>query len=196
MSWDKQEVYQSSTRGDIPLSFTGRRLLANLRSAIYRAFGKTDETIGDEWKPISEARADLAEYMSKLENRVHAPIECKRDHLDDSTKQKADAWSAVYSVLYQHNPKISGSATTGCESALKEIRRLQALDVETNRDNEKIALRRRVSLLATRSEHARKAIRAILRGLTPNNLYHTLASLDPKDYRTLAVALDYLEEQY
>jgi hypothetical protein len=61
------EIYQSSTHGDIPLSFTGRRLLANLREAITSALGTCDYSANGQ--ALSRARGDIAQYMSKLEGR-------------------------------------------------------------------------------------------------------------------------------
>lgn len=73
----KQEVYISSTMGEIPLSFTGRRLLQNLREAIeemtIRATNAARAGHGgpvDNWKPVSEARGRLAKYISELEQRT------------------------------------------------------------------------------------------------------------------------------
>lgn len=59
------EVYNSSTHGPIPLSFTGRRLLANERAAAEAAIEAEDFLTND--KALSKARGDLAQYMSKLE---------------------------------------------------------------------------------------------------------------------------------
>lgn len=58
-----QETYHSSTLGEIPLSFTGRRLLQNLREAI------EEYTTGavKGWEPLSRARGKIAKYMSELE---------------------------------------------------------------------------------------------------------------------------------
>ena len=63
----KQETYQSSTHGDIPLSFTGRRLLANEREAVNRAIETKDYSVDD--MQLSRVRGDIAQYMSKLEQR-------------------------------------------------------------------------------------------------------------------------------
>lgn len=72
----KQEVYHSSTLGPIPLSFTGRRLMQNLREAFQDLLQKRVEQtkrgqVGgqDDWTSVSEARGKLAQYMSKLEQR-------------------------------------------------------------------------------------------------------------------------------
>lgn len=67
MSYKKQEVYQSSTLGDIPLSFTGRRLLQNLREEIEDLMKGRASIVADEWKPLSRARGKLALYISQLE---------------------------------------------------------------------------------------------------------------------------------
>lgn len=64
----KQEIYHSSTLGPIPLSFTGRRLLANLREAAtsytqqYWGTGKTPD-----YRSVSIARGAIAKYISDLE---------------------------------------------------------------------------------------------------------------------------------
>lgn len=79
----KQEVYHSSTLGPIPLSFTGRRLMQNLREAFQELLQKRVEkakrgefTTADDWNGVSYARGKLAEYMSRLEKNVdlHPPL--------------------------------------------------------------------------------------------------------------------------
>lgn len=65
MTTKKQEVYQSSTLGAIPLSFTGRRLLQNLREEIDDYVNCRDNPI--DWEPLSRARGKLALYISQLE---------------------------------------------------------------------------------------------------------------------------------
>jgi hypothetical protein len=75
----KQEIYRSSTLGPIPLSFTGRLKLQNLRDAMQTLLTNVREAGGgyehDWWKPVSEARGQLALYMSKLEQGKLTP-EC------------------------------------------------------------------------------------------------------------------------
>lgn len=75
----KQEVYNSSTLGPIPLSFTGRRLMQNLREAVQemvdKAIQDTRKNAGkgwapQNWEPVSLARGKLVQYMSELEQRV------------------------------------------------------------------------------------------------------------------------------
>jgi hypothetical protein len=61
------EIYQSSTHGDIPLSFTGRRLLANLREATNVAIAAGDFNTDD--MALSKARGAIAKRMSELEGR-------------------------------------------------------------------------------------------------------------------------------
>lgn len=61
----KQEVYKSTTLGEIPLSFTGRRLLANLRDAEDEAIATGDRETNHE--ALSVARAKIAKYMSNME---------------------------------------------------------------------------------------------------------------------------------
>lgn len=74
----RQEVYHSTTLGPIPLSFTGRHLLATLREAITAMVDDLKSQLplpsyGPQrapkldWEPVSEARGKLAQYMSKLE---------------------------------------------------------------------------------------------------------------------------------
>lgn len=65
-----QEVYKSSTHGPIKLSFTGRRLLQNLRDAVIRAIEARD--FGTDGAMLSQVRAHLAIYMGDLETRVNS----------------------------------------------------------------------------------------------------------------------------
>lgn len=67
MSNSKQETYQSTTLGAIPLSFTGRRLMQNLREEIEDLLRGAPSVTSDEWKPLSRARGKLALYISDLE---------------------------------------------------------------------------------------------------------------------------------
>lgn len=67
----KPEIYQSSTHGNIPLSFTGRRLLANEREAAEYAIAAGSFAAND--MALSKARGALAEYMSKLEGNLDVP---------------------------------------------------------------------------------------------------------------------------
>lgn len=73
-----QEVYHSSTLGRIPLSFTGRRLMQNLREAFGEFLMQAKKQAVAEavtsqaytapkWDKVSEARGEIAKYMSKLE---------------------------------------------------------------------------------------------------------------------------------
>ncbi|HEX2242999.1 MAG TPA: hypothetical protein VHK27_07070 [Gammaproteobacteria bacterium] len=68
-----QEIYNSSTLGPIPLSFTGRRLMANLREALEAAIGQAKIKGVADWKPISRARGELARYISNLERGRYTP---------------------------------------------------------------------------------------------------------------------------
>lgn len=68
---DDTLIYQSSTHGDIPLSFTGKRLLANEREAATVAIEKGDYSANDQ--ALSKARGDIAKYMSTLEQRSAPP---------------------------------------------------------------------------------------------------------------------------
>lgn len=72
MSRVKQEIYQSSTLGEIPLSFTGRRLLQNLREEIEDLMKGHATVVSDEWKPLSRARGKIALYISQLETYQHS----------------------------------------------------------------------------------------------------------------------------
>lgn len=72
----KQEVYHSSTLGPIPLSFTGRRLMQNLRDAFQEMLKISCEAAkrgqvrpASDWEDVSKARGKLAQYMSQLEKR-------------------------------------------------------------------------------------------------------------------------------
>jgi hypothetical protein len=69
-----QEIYNSSTLGPIPLSFTGRRLMQNLREAFVDAITAAKRDGFVEWEEISRARGKLAEYISKLERRNEPPF--------------------------------------------------------------------------------------------------------------------------
>lgn len=69
MSARKQELYQSSTLGVIPLSFTGRRLLQNLREEVQDLLKGKATILKEEWKPLSRARGKLALYISELEQQ-------------------------------------------------------------------------------------------------------------------------------
>lgn len=63
-----KETYHSSTHGYIKLSFTARRLLANLRFAIQNAIRGQDYSFND--KAVAKARGDLAVYMHQMEDRL------------------------------------------------------------------------------------------------------------------------------
>lgn len=65
----KQETYQSSTLGEIPLSFTGRHLLQNLRTAVQDAVSFGDYHHNNS--ALSQARGHLANYISSLEKRLN-----------------------------------------------------------------------------------------------------------------------------
>ncbi len=63
----KQEVYKSTTEGDIPLSFTGRHLLQSLREAMTNAIMKQNWHVDGD--ALSRCRAAIARYMSDLERK-------------------------------------------------------------------------------------------------------------------------------
>jgi hypothetical protein len=69
----KQEIYKSSTLGEIPLSFTGRHLLQNLREVITNGIAASANGQPIKWDDISIARGKLAQYISKLEQRSERP---------------------------------------------------------------------------------------------------------------------------
>lgn len=83
----ERSVYKSSTLGDIPLSFTGRQLLQQLRIEVEDLIKKVYDNghadgaqnarkfaaPGKDWEPLSRARARLAQYMSKLERKSDSP---------------------------------------------------------------------------------------------------------------------------
>jgi len=60
------EIYNSTTHGPIPLSFTGRRLMQNLRVAIQAAIKRGEYS--DPRNEVAFARGELAFYISELEN--------------------------------------------------------------------------------------------------------------------------------
>lgn len=71
-----QEIYHSSTLGPIPLSFTGRRLMQNLREAVEEMTTRASNAARagrgcpvDNWEPVSQARGRLAKYISELERK-------------------------------------------------------------------------------------------------------------------------------
>lgn len=68
-----REIYNSTTLGPIPLSFTGRHLLQELRTCIQDAIKDKDfNTNGDA---LSRIRGRIAQYMSKLEGKDEVRIE-------------------------------------------------------------------------------------------------------------------------
>lgn len=73
------EIYNSTTHGPIKLSFSGRRLLQNLRIAITAAIARG--AWDDPRHELSHARGELAQYISNLES-VKAP---KLTYLEEAT---------------------------------------------------------------------------------------------------------------
>lgn len=67
----EKSIYNSHTHGPIPLSFTGRRLMQNLRDAITGAVRRGD--YNDPRMEVAHARGEIAQYMSKLETRDDVP---------------------------------------------------------------------------------------------------------------------------
>lgn len=66
-------VYKSSTLGEIPLSFTGKHHLQNLRTAledlIRKIRARNGEYYPNDWEELSRARGHIAKYMSELERK-------------------------------------------------------------------------------------------------------------------------------
>lgn len=69
----ERSVYKSSTLGDIPLSFTGRQLLQQLRIEMEDMLRDVKKGLDVSWDPLSRARGRLAQYMSKLEGKTESP---------------------------------------------------------------------------------------------------------------------------
>lgn len=97
----KQEVYHSSTLGPIPLSFTGRRLMQNLREAFQEMLNKHCKAIAEGrietglWDRVSRARGELAQYMSRLEKRFENSAKAATDQQLIDELQLRD-YSAVH----------------------------------------------------------------------------------------------------
>lgn len=66
----ERSVYKSTTLGDIPLSFTGRQLLQQLRIEMEDMLRDVKKGLDVSWDPLSRARGRLAQYMSKLEGKL------------------------------------------------------------------------------------------------------------------------------
>jgi imidazolonepropionase-like amidohydrolase len=125
------EIYQSSTHGDIPLSFTGRRLLANLRAAVQTAIDEGDFSAND--MQLSHARGELAEYMSKLEGkRVERTIEealakIERDAAEAEARKVEERMKrqrladAVIHAEMQYNVAVAALNTAGVAAAAAGI---------------------------------------------------------------------------
>jgi len=99
----KQETYHSSTLGDIPLSFTGRRLMQNLREAITEFVRlnwnrvKQGETADpNDWRRVSEARGELAKYISWLERLLNE---------DRSTADETTWKQPPYTYHFSHDDR-------------------------------------------------------------------------------------------
>lgn len=83
----KPEVYKSTTLGAIPLSFTGRHLLQNLREAMTDLISKVVKDVeagrpvvsSTDWEPVSLARGKLAQYMSRLEGKERLATDIVHD---------------------------------------------------------------------------------------------------------------------
>lgn len=69
------------------------------------------------------------------EKRLHpADSDYERGFRDGESRlqDRANAWHEVFDLLRRHNPTFTHVGNSGKESALKEIRRLQNLDVPEN----------------------------------------------------------------
>lgn len=60
--------YNSATHGRIPLSFTGKRLMQNLRDAVSNAIAASDFCVDS--MALSVARGDIAKYLGELESKT------------------------------------------------------------------------------------------------------------------------------
>jgi len=104
----KQEIYNSSTMGPIPLSFTGRHLLQSLREEIQMLVSDSVDAAKrgcvpklNAWEPVSRARGRLAKYMSGLEKKQNAPVlsaVSDKDLLDEVRRRGLP--SASYVQIY------------------------------------------------------------------------------------------------
>jgi hypothetical protein len=83
------EIYKSQTHGPIPLSFTGRRLLANLREAITDAIALGDYSTNGT-NAVARARGDIAVRMSELEQRKVAPADAEVATLREELRRTRD----------------------------------------------------------------------------------------------------------
>lgn len=61
------EVFKSTVYGSIPLSFTGRRLLQNLRVAFGEYVDAYVARRSADYTQMSRCRGDIAKYISQLE---------------------------------------------------------------------------------------------------------------------------------
>lgn len=90
---------------------------------------------------VAVRNRNVAEYMKHWEGRAekaeakcaqleHENAELRRTQALPCGKdsERAGAWDVVFEQLYKHNSKFISGANSGQESALVEIRRLQALD--------------------------------------------------------------------
>lgn len=108
----KQQVYHSSTKGYIPLSFTGRRLLANLRDATASYVKGAIERGGLSWasdiyRPVSECRGEIAIYMSKMENELNRlKAELENEINDFIVLQVETKESKIQNTKHIHLPPI------------------------------------------------------------------------------------------
>lgn len=101
MHEQEQQVYTSSTRGPIPLSFTGRHLMQSLREAIADAINQ--QSYDCEGQQLSRARGRLVKYISHLERRL-----LKKPSLKDFTI--CDLTEELYRRIAQKGIPVTGDS--------------------------------------------------------------------------------------
>jgi hypothetical protein len=128
-----KEVYKSSTLGEIPLSFTGRHLLQNLREAVQKLLSEREEELRKDpsawrnteyWKEVSLARGKLAEYMSKLEEKTE-----RRKEIINKQFGEAQAKPAKGQVINIQLPPIPEGYCLRVVGSLIEIAPIQETSI-------------------------------------------------------------------
>lgn len=129
-----REVYHSSTMGSIPLSFTGRHLLQELREAVTEAITSACKRGSEHrmplpgaWEPISRARGKLAKYMSELEKGRNEPPIDAAVHFATTEQLKAELAQRGYSVQVTLTGSVPSTPWKGIEA---ENRRQKAASEE------------------------------------------------------------------
>lgn len=87
----RQEVYKSTTGGDIPLSFTGRHLLQTLREAITKAIMK--QNWHEDADAISRAREAIARYISDLERKGNEMALARLERVKEQVQDYPDPYN-------------------------------------------------------------------------------------------------------